>query len=391
MSGLASFFSSFLGHNDKENALDYNESITSHQHNNTQEEPPRQPVDPKKQSSAQWRANKNDELRKYMEKRMILNDDNDEDSQQQEQDGVPHVDDTTDKCHLVSHLNLSTNTFSLSLGLVKQAWPLRHVPRREYITSNHYENDGPLATLFKKVLCLQVTQLSTNDSQVSNLAHRAFQTKKQTDIYMYFYNKYAQHISDFLERHDADRVLISLQHIPAKCILPTGEEYSWNNRETLSPYCLCIGDKSSMKLDQDGVLVKVPFDAPDVKVTLARVYKDKVAQVDMTHDSVRSHATVEYLQEETLETAYQEWETKQQEEKAEEQQQEEGVPVEERDGADAGTARRAETDTANNGPAKKKAKTTTKYHSLVSIYLHDNVSLEAYVATFSPFRGFCIE
>lgn len=130
-----------------------------------------------------------------------------------------------------------------------------------------------------------------------------------------------------------------------------------------------------MKLDQDGVLVKIPFDAPNVKLTMARVYKDKVAEVDVTHDSVRSNATVEYKPEETLESAYQEWETKRREEtekeNAEEEQQEEEdveVVVEQAD-EDAGTTRRAETNAANNGRAKKKAKPTTetKYHSLVSI------------------------
>ena len=277
---------------------------------------------------------------------------------------------------VVSNLDLSTRTFSLSLGLVKQVWPLRHVPRREYICSNHFQDDGPLATLFKNVLCLQVTQL-TQHTAVRDMAHKAFGTKKMTDIYIYFYNKYAQHVSHVLEQHNADRVLISLENIPAKCILPTRQEYSWNDREVVSPYCLCIGDKSSMKLDQDGVLVKIPFDASHVKVTLARVSKEVVAEVDVTHDSVRSNAAVEYKPEETLETAYQEWETKRREEtetenaqQQEEQQQEEVVVVEQAD-AEAGTTRRAETHTANNGPAKKKAKTATatKYHSLVSDYL----------------------
>jgi hypothetical protein len=351
MSGLASFFSAFLP--DKENTFDYNDSIQNVQEHcilpTCHDIAPA--VDPKTLSAAEWRADRNDMLRKYMEDRMI-------EGESENSSEIPHVDDTRHISNTISSLDLYTKQFHLTLGVVEQVWPLRIISRREYTTSSHFEDDGPLGTLFKKVLCLELTQ----HTKVSTMAQAAFGATCYSRIKLYFYNKYAQRVHEFLETFPADRILVKLDHIPAKCIVPASsmEEYGWNDRDSLSPYVICIGDKSSMKLDQDGVLVKIPFDSDEVQVHMARIYKQDVVEMKLTQESVQT-GILEYKQEgeQTLENEYQEYLKSRQEEKDNQQED-----------IDAETNhRRVDTTTANDGRAKKKARTETKYHTLVSTCL----------------------
>jgi hypothetical protein len=225
--------------------------------------------------------------------------------------------------------------------------------------SSNFEDDGPLGTLFKQVISLEVTALADN-ATVANLAQAAFQEHTPKRLKIFFYNKYAVQLSNFLERQHAERVLISLENIPAKCILPLNqEEFSWLDHDGLAPYCLCVGSKSSMRLDEDGVMTKIAFDAPNMKVTIARVSKDKeVDEVDVTPESIKQD--LELKGTDSLEAAYQEWQQNQ-EKHAEDDQEED---QEQASDADAGTTCRA--DTANDGRSKKKARTEDTYHTLVS-------------------------
>jgi len=409
MSGLASFLWSFLPpkDGDKEN-YDYQESIANVV--SKEDAPPADspPPDPRTESAAEWRAQRNEGLRLYMEKRMVAPDndeeeqdddnsedyivpDNDEgnvpfwdeqavDSQPTDTSTTspsvrrkkyPHIDETVHIAKTLTALDLYAREFHLSLGLVEKVWPLRAIPRRSWKTSSNFEDDGPLATLFKQVVSVEVTQLSQN-AQVANLAQAAFQARSPQRLKIFFYNKYATQISSLLERQHVSRVLLSLHNIPAKCILPLNvENFSWYDSEGLAPYCLCIGDKSSMKLEQDGVLVKIPFDVPDLKVTVARIVKDKVTEVDLTPDSARGE--LELKEKDSLEAAYQEWEKAQQEAENTQEEEQEEEPQESE--ADAGTSGKNSTrsaDAATNGRAAKKARTEETYHTLVSSH-HDYV------------------
>lgn len=402
MSGLASFFRTFLPPKDdgKEN-YEYNESIANVVDKNHVPPAESPPEDPRNHSATDWKEKRNQSLSQYMTKRMIelenddeLSDensdyivpDNDEVNvpywnEQQGQDSrptddsndavlpaslrrkrVPHVNETVHIAKTLGALDLYAREFHLSLGFVEHVWPLRAVPRREWKISSNFEDDGPLGTLFKQVVSLEVTALA--DNTVANMAQAAFQDGAHAPkrLKIFFYNKYAVQLSEFLERQHAERVLISLENIPAKCILPLNkDDFSWLDHDGLAPYCLCIGSRSSMRLDQDGVMKKIAFDAPDLKVTIARLSKDKeVDEVDVTPESIKQD--LELKETDSLEAAYQEWQQNQEKEAKDDQDEEEDQ--EQASGADAGTTRRA--DTANDGRSKKKARTENTYHTLVS-------------------------
>ena len=405
MSGLASFFRSFLPSKDgeKEN-YDYQESIANVVSKDHVPPPDSPPVDPKKQRAKDWKDKQNEALRAYMEKRMITleNDEDDEDEMEDSQEyivpdndevivpfwddqvadsqptdtsftsppirrkKIPHVDETMEIANTLSALDLYVKEFHLSLGLVENVWPLRAIPRREWKTSSHFEDDGPLGTLFKQVVCIEVTQLQQH-VQINNLAQAAFQARSPQRLKIFFYNKYAIQVSDFLERQLASRVLLSLENVPAKCILPLNvQEFSWYDREGLAPFCLCIGDKSSMRLEQDGMSTKISFDVPGLKVTMARVNGDEATEVDLTPESVRAGESLP-KEKDTLETAFQEWEKQRKErENTREEQKEEEQEAEADAGASANNTRRA--DSANGGRATKKARTEDTYHNLVSSF-----------------------
>ena len=406
MSGLASFLKAFLpgkeGAEEQED-IEYHESIANVISKDYSPDPESPPPDPRTQSAAEWRAQRNESLRVYMERRMVATNSQDKDDEQvndedyvvpdndefnvpfwnQEADEsqptdssaastssypkrrkkVPHVDETLHIAKTLSALDLYAREFHLSLGFVEKVWPLRAIPRREWKTSSRFEDDGPLGTLFKQVVTIEVTQLQDNP-QVATMAQAAFQARSPQHLKIFFYNKYALQVAAFLEQEHASRVLISLENIPAKCILPVdSEEFSWYDREGLATCCLCIGDRSSMKLEYDGILQKIAFDGPDLQVTMARISNDdKAVEVELTHESVQGDLLLK--ETDALQAAYQAWEQAQKEKENAPPADDGEVPQQEEEtDASGNNTRRIES--ANDGPGKKKARTEEKYHTLV--------------------------
>jgi hypothetical protein len=210
----------------------------------------------------------------------------------------------------LSNLDLYTREFHLSLGRLEKAWDLRAIHRREWTTTSRFEDDGPLGTLFKQVLSVEVTQLLQKENHVSQAAQAAFGGAHCPErLRIFFYNKYAAQVAAFLDQEHGSQVLISFKSVPAKCILPLtcGKDASWYDEQGLAPYCLCIGDKSSMKVEDDGRHTKVHFDGPDLLLTLACVSSDnEVAEADISATSVSSNMFVMKATP-TLGPSYQEW------------------------------------------------------------------------------------
>lgn len=420
MSGLVTFLKAFFPSTDstRSNENDYNESLTTiirSEDSPHAVEPP--PTDPRTETEtlAKWREEHNEFLRGYMESRMISQDneeedeevdndeeyvvpDNDEldapcwnDSHDSQPTGesssarsplpirrkkIPHVDETVHVAKTLSALDLYTREFHLSLGRLEKAWDLRSIHRREWMATSRFEDDGPLGTLFKQVLCIEVTQLLQKENHVSQAALAAFGSAHRPDrLRIFFYNKYAAQVVAFLDQEPGSKVLISCKNIPARCILPlTLEGASWYDEQGLAQYCLCIGDKSSMKLEEDGRLIKVHFDAPDLQVTLARVpsANHEASEVDISPASV-SNMTLNVKETPSLESAYQEWEKTQREseEKRDDEDMTENPPQHVR--ATAGSEHASSTSNVRSAEATsdnrnaKRAKTEVKYYTLVCV------------------------
>jgi hypothetical protein len=200
------------------------------------------------------------------------------------------------------------------------------------------EDDGPLNTIYKQVLSIEIAQLTGFDNDddniqgghpsttmspsITNMATAAFSDgRHQLDktnsrkrrhvvrrIRIFFYNNYADAMStafhDLRQQQSQKKrsvkkkgqvavplFLLSLANVPAECILPHSISSSgddglchdphlqhyvqnpYGNEEfgSLSPYCICIGDKSSIKIgDENGRKQPLYFDCEDVEIRLVK-------------------------------------------------------------------------------------------------------------------------
>ena len=191
-------------------------------------------------------------------------------------------------------------------------------PSRHSMTPYEFcEDDGPLNTIYKRVFSIEVAQIIDSDTQtdsvmtalrspsVTNMTTAAFHDgKDQLDretsrrrrhsicrVRIFFYNKYADVMAGVL--HDLTKgssslqkkkkkivpFLISLSNIPAECIMPRLiapkgshphlQQYVMNSigddeLGVSSPYCICIGDKSSIKFGEQ----KLYFDHDELEIRL---------------------------------------------------------------------------------------------------------------------------
>jgi len=176
-------------------------------------------------------------------------------------------------------------------GVAESTTEILH-PSQAMMPYGNCEDDGPLNTIYERVYSIEVCQLD-NDSDgsnintaISNMTTSAFhdgidQLAKETSrkrrhnvqrVRIFFYNQYAKtvalavkHLQDESATNTKKKknpsLLLSLANIPPECILPQTiapngihshlQQYVVNpygNETTgvLSPYCICIGDKSSL-------------------------------------------------------------------------------------------------------------------------------------------------
>ena len=231
---------------------------------------------------------------------------------------IPHIsesDASGRKCFQLKDMDLSSSLVNLGLCRVVKIWGVRFTKRMERLNeeilvsdSNDNDNDdafgswdddGPLNTIYKKVLSIEVVQLDNHgdDTPLSmvtpfhNTTDQPARKRRHTlrRVRIFFYNKYAdvmhalfQNLSDSFVKARKSPVLVSLADVPSKCIMPLSmtdssrrsgvhphlQQYVNNpfgDEEwgVSSPYCICVGDKSTMKLGDEG---RIRFDAETMEI-----------------------------------------------------------------------------------------------------------------------------
>ena len=198
-------------------------------------------------------------------------------------------------CHL-SEMDLTSSSVNLGLCRVVKVWGLRSTDRMDLhkqkmmVLDNNsggfgsWEDDGPFSTIYEKVFSVEVVQLDTNSTSSSNSAvcnlaatipKNEARKRRHTvrRVRIFFYNRYAQLMDAIFGRFDhfnkrKTPVLLSLVDVPPECIAPVSlsagskrpllQQYVNNpfgddKLGVSSPYCICIGDKSTAKVKlQDG-------------------------------------------------------------------------------------------------------------------------------------------
>ncbi|KAL7432027.1 hypothetical protein ACHAXM_002879 [Skeletonema potamos] len=230
-------------------------------------------------------------------------------------------------CHHLKEMDLYSSSVNLGLCRVIKVWSIRFTRRMDrldeemlvYSSDNDngsygggsfvaWEDDGPLNTMYKKVISIEVVQLENGgdvkgnhtssslamptfcNNPAANNQKSAARKRRHTvrRVRIFFYNKYAlvmnalfQQLSDDFVKRRKSPVLLSLVNVPPECIMPVSmrgagrsssaggvvlhphlQQYVNNpfgdeELGVLSPYCICIGDRSAMKLCDDE---KIRFD-----------------------------------------------------------------------------------------------------------------------------------
>ena len=321
---------------------------------------------------------------------------------------VPLCDDATHDATTISSVDLYAKEVSLALCQVDKIFPMREHKRLAVVTNQHggdkiafpvveeynllplpktlphLMDDGPLATIFKQVLSMEVTELRDAVSTKTREAAAAVfpETVPKRRIRLFFYNKYAAAVASFLQEDYASLVLISLEHIPSKCVFPHSKQNprDWFDQD-LADHSLCIGDRSSMKVTTQGAIRhkrRLHFDADDVRITLARFAPDAKGETGATAvEAVFTPKTIlleepERTSPSRLEKAYAAWKeshSKPDDAPVTTYQQEQGTPTAERSVEPSlGEPRQLTGLGQSSSPPAKRMKPSVHYHKLVSLW-----------------------
>jgi hypothetical protein len=197
--------------------------------------------------------------------------------------------------HLVSQIDLFTNTLFLDLCRIETIFPLRKTNRMtKSITDNmekqtansskqldlsqltnfqfgRHADDGPLFGIYEQVLSMDILQLDTPTQQKF---HHATSTlyptaKLYRRLVIYFYDQYAINAHKFLQSHPNCNYYCCLMDIPAICIFPYRTQPNGWFDDDLSDYIVCVGGKSRCCVNQD--TNRLHFEHQDMKVILLAV------------------------------------------------------------------------------------------------------------------------
>lgn len=247
---------------------------------------------------------------------------------------IPHVDQTLHHVTTVSGMDLDTKSISLNLCRVERVWKLRETRRCEHYTSTpdmpqhidphlplpffpfgHSEDDGPLQTVFKTVLSMEVNQLDDPDQEkIRQTSLQAFsEAKLYRRVMVFFHNKYAMAIQAFLDKAcNIGRIMISLDNIPAKCIFPYHAKRDSFFDQDIAKYCIVIGEKSSLRLSLQvgsGDRRLIYFSDDDMEIQLGVWDNDGMhTEIVLNSATVMGTGQRERIQATTLQSRYDVWE-----------------------------------------------------------------------------------
>jgi len=252
---------------------------------------------------------------------------------------IPNINDCLHDVSKLEYLDLYTQNLSLSLSKIVKVWKLRDTKRRanrliakplveiwQHSRSTpsrrifeEREEDGPIATVYKQVMHLEIRKLQflssdhlppfllagdtvNNQSQQRPMRHQR--------IKVFFYNSYATAVSEWVQQQRKQQrqhkrkndtlnaaaaattttttitqttdIIMNISNVPAICIYPyTVDPRNWKNKDDLVEYCLCIGDESIARRESENIR----FDSEDMEIRLMAVKKSKIDNTNVVTDA----------------------------------------------------------------------------------------------------------
>lgn len=207
----------------------------------------------------------------------------------------PHINDAIHTVEYLTDVDLRSKQTNLKLLKVDRYWQHRKtnrtaasnvVPRRQPVIEIYQgplkiplspcEDDGPLNCIYRSVLSMEVSQVNKPTSNIRQRATAVMQQEVSVHrMKLFLYNGYADTVNSILTKLSSNqRLLLQLEKVPPQCIFPLGMT-SWVDCD-LSQYCICVGDKSKLILeDENGLDNFLRFDAPEMELSAAIVEGDK--------------------------------------------------------------------------------------------------------------------
>lgn len=236
----------------------------------------------------------------------------------------PNIADTTQDILYFRDLDLWTRTASFDLLHVTKVWRTRETRRFavKYQPSSKSSTitfgssatcslprivleacveDGPLSTCYSRVWSAEVTQL--NGPPLGGLRDRATHVFGESQVEcrrmrIFCYNGWAQAMESIVARKTIatakDDLWVQILNVPARCVFPLPPS-DWYDAHDASPYCLCIGDASTMRIqpgegEDDDSVVSARFD--DDLLRMAVGWLDRNGQTQAFRVSVNAHGNI---------------------------------------------------------------------------------------------------
>lgn len=220
---------------------------------------------------------------------------------------VPFVANLDQSIKSISDISLQVSSLSIGLATVLNVWKVQKCRPKDMSKLRIQDNsnggaaqfpfpyewmtNGPLFINYRRVVSFEIMELELckgNQQAIRNLSRAAFGQKRKR-VQIFFYNLYADAITQVIEHAERamrsakneskkeclkDRLVLSLQNIPAECIFPMYTQDYWDKVRgkpleeeygLLSDYCICIGDKSNITyLSDNGT--KLNFDSNGLEI-----------------------------------------------------------------------------------------------------------------------------
>jgi hypothetical protein len=185
-----------------------------------------------------------------------------------------HINDTIHEVQYLDQVDLYTRSLNLELCQVTKVQKLHETkppvgmlqsppvwhrlyshPQFPFLDFTGMCDAGPFGVIYKNFLLMEVVQRCAfvPDLRKQALALEADVTTQPQRLRVFFYNHYAEVVQAMLHRAPRNATLfVRLCQLPACCIVPYARvNVDWFDRHDMSPYCLCVGDRSRMRLDKD--------------------------------------------------------------------------------------------------------------------------------------------
>ena len=209
---------------------------------------------------------------------------------------IPHLHQAIHVVHnKLEYLDLYTQEISCHLCKVTKIWNIRETKRGIQNPGTYKspvfpgrmprfpfqsrQEDGPLACVFKYVMSMEIEPIINYTSAppppppatVASGASSSCASSSPKRLRIFFYNAYAKALSEWLDAQTSTtNFLMRLDHIPAVSIMPfANDPRNWFDQEELIEYCLCIGDRSSLKIQNNSTTTPLRLDSETLQVRVA--------------------------------------------------------------------------------------------------------------------------